>query len=73
MPESQDAAITADLIFDNRMLTQERDALQELLSDLCYNGSDRGYARGSARWAEDVRVSAERLGLPDADVAVLIG
>lgn len=73
MFETQDAVTMADLMFDNRMLTQERDALRELLSDLCYNGMDRGYTRGSVRWAEDVRVSAERLGLHDADVAVLIG
>lgn len=46
--------------------------LRGLLADLTYNGTDRGYVRGSRMWDDQVRISARACGLSEAEADILV-
>jgi hypothetical protein len=54
-------------------LENESQKLKALVSDLTYNGIDRGYTRGSQMWVDAVRRSARECGLSHQDTATLVG
>jgi hypothetical protein len=63
------------IMSDLKRAVIERDVeigrLRTLIGDLIYVGSERGYTRGSQRWAEEVRASGLAAGLSEADIQVL--
>jgi hypothetical protein len=44
-------------------LMSENAKLKTLIADLTYNGTDRGYTRGSLLWEDQVTASARACGL----------